>query len=218
VQGGADAKAVEEFLVGLLKHMEIEASMEITQDTEGVNVALKTDDPGTLIGRRGETIDAIQHITNYAVNRGRSSNRVRVSIDAENYRQRRNETLENLADRTAGKVLRYRRNLTLDPMNAYERHVIHTALQGRENISTYSVGEEPNRRVVVAYGRRVGDDNRGGGTRYGGSPRPPRPPTARRPEQGDRAAPSSHASPQTQTATQTQAPPQSEPPKYREWS
>ena len=77
---------------------------------------------------------------------------MRINLDAENYRQRRNEALEALAAKTAGKVIKYRRNMTLDPMNAYERHVIHTALQEHEQVSTFSVGSEPNRRVVVAFG------------------------------------------------------------------
>ena len=142
---------VEIFLRGLFERMGIESVIEVTEGDSAINVTLSGKDPGALIGRRGETLDAIQHLTNYAINRGNSS-RVRVNVDAENYRQRRNETLESLAARTAGKVVKNRRNMTLDPMNAYERHVIHTTLQEYENISTYSVGSEPNRRVVVAYG------------------------------------------------------------------
>ena len=143
---------VERFLTGLFERMGIDAGLDLTEGDGSINVILTGSDPGTLIGRRGETLDAIQHLTNYVVNRG-SSGRVRINLDAENYRQRRNETLESLAVRTAGKVMKYRRNMTLDPMNAYERHIIHTALQNYENISTYSVGSEPNRRIVVAYGR-----------------------------------------------------------------
>ena len=143
---------VEDFLSGLFSRMSIETEIGITENEDSISVVLTGKDMGALIGRRGETLDAIQHLTNYVVNRGLAS-RVRINIDAENYRQRRNETLENLAVRTAGKVIKYRRNLTLDPMNAYERHVIHSALQDYDNISTYSVGSEPNRRIVVAYGR-----------------------------------------------------------------
>jgi len=146
------ASRVETFLKGLFERMGVEAEMEVSEADGNVEVALTGRDPGTLIGRRGETLDAIQHLTNYVVNRG-GFGRVRVNIDAENYRQRRNETLETLAARTAGKVMKYRKNVTLDPMNAYERHVIHAALQEYENISTYSVGSEPNRRIVVAYSR-----------------------------------------------------------------
>lgn len=158
---------VEDFLTGLFQRMDIEADLKITEEDGTVNVAMSGKDPGSLIGRRGETLDAIQRLTNYAVNRGGAS-RVRVNLDAENYRQRRNETLESLAERTASKVAKYRRNMTLDPMNAYERHVIHTALQNYDNISTYSVGNEPNRRIVVAYGKsNKGDSgNRSSGPQY----------------------------------------------------
>ena len=105
---------------------------------------------GALIGRRGETLDAIQQLTNYAVNHGQSK-RVRIHIDAEGYRAKREESLQRLAVKVAGKVVKYRKNMTLEAMNAYERHVIHTALQDYPNVTTYSTGVEPNRRTVVAY-------------------------------------------------------------------
>ena len=107
---------------------------------------------GALIGRRGETLDAIQQLTNYAVNSG-CDKRLRIHVDAENYRAKREQSLESLANKVAGKVLKYRRSVTLEPMNAYERHVIHAALQDKEGVTTYSIGTEPNRRVVVAYER-----------------------------------------------------------------
>jgi len=149
---------VNDFLTGLFERMDIEAGLDIKEEDNAISVILTGKDPGALIGRRGETLDAIQHLTNYVVNRS-VSGRVRINLDAENYRQRRNEALENLASKTAGKVMKYRRNMTLDPMNAYERHVIHTALQEHEQISTFSVGSEPNRRVVVAYGEGDGKEN-----------------------------------------------------------
>ena len=149
----------ESFIRGLLSRMNIEADIKISESNGSIDVTLTGKDPGVLIGRRGETLDAIQHLTNYVINRS-SSGRIRVNIDTENYRQRRNETLETLAARTAGKVMKYKRNMTLDPMNAYERHIIHAALQDYENITTYSVGSEPNRRIVVAYSR-----NNDGGAR-----------------------------------------------------
>jgi len=152
---------VESFLNGLFERMGVEADVAITEDDTSINVVLSGRGMGALIGRRGETLDAIQHLTNYVVNRG-ATGRVRINIDAENYRQRRNETLESLAVRTAGKVLKYRRNMTLDPMNAYERHVIHSALQNYDNITTYSVGSEPNRRIVVAFGRNNENSGRPG--------------------------------------------------------
>jgi len=145
---------VNSFLTGLFERMDIEVGLDIKEENGAISVILTGKDPGTLIGRRGETLDAIQHLTNYVINRS-VSGRVRINLDAENYRQRRNEALEGLATRTAGKVMKYRRNMTLDPMNAYERHVIHTALQEHENVSTFSVGSEPNRRVVIAFGDSV---------------------------------------------------------------
>ena len=141
---------VEAFLNGLFERMGTSAEMEITEEDGTINVLLDGKDPGALIGRRGETLDAIQHLTNYAVNHG-GSGRVRVNIDAGNYRERRNEALVKLAEKMAAKVIKYRRNMTLEPMNSYERQVIHTALQDHEGVSTFSTGAEPNRRVVVAY-------------------------------------------------------------------
>ena len=152
---------VEGFLSGLFERMGVVTEMSVSEGEGSINVILSSNDPGALIGRRGETLDAIQHLTNYVVNR-EGSGRARVNLDAENYRQRRNETLETLATRTAAKVMKYRRNMTLDPMNAYERHIIHAALQEYENISTYSIGSEPNRRIVVAYGRNNEGSGRGG--------------------------------------------------------
>jgi len=142
---------IDSFLTGLFERMDVEVSLDIKENQDAISIILTGKEPGALIGRRGETLDAIQHLTNYVVNRS-VSGRVRINLDAENYRQRRNEALEHLANKTAGKVLKYRRNMTLDPMNAYERHVIHSALQEHGQVSTFSVGSEPNRRVVVAYG------------------------------------------------------------------
>ena len=147
-----NSEKVEKFLAGLFEKMEVSAQTEITEDGDTINVVITGENPGALIGRRGETLDAIQRLTNYSVNRG-SENRIRVNIDTENYRERRNESLVHLAEKMAAKVVKYKRNMTLEPMNSYERHVIHTALQDYEGVSTYSTGVEPNRRVVVAYDR-----------------------------------------------------------------
>jgi len=156
---------VNDFLTGLFERMDIEVSLDITENEGAIGVILTGKDPGALIGRRGETLDAIQHLTNYVVNRS-VSGRVRINLDAENYRQRRNEALETLASRTAGKVIKYRRNMTLDPMNAYERHVIHSALQEHKQVSTFSVGSEPNRRVVVAFGENSENTERTDSPKY----------------------------------------------------
>ena len=141
---------ITDFLTGLLRQMEVEATPVITRDGDTYSVVLEGEDLGSLIGRRGETLDAIQQLTGYAVNRGQSK-RARIHVDAENYRARREESLERLAHKVAGKVVKYRRNVTLEAMNAYERHVIHAALQDEPYVTTYSTGTEPNRRTVVAY-------------------------------------------------------------------
>jgi len=143
---------VSDFLKGLFERMDIEVGLETIIKENMIKVILTGSDPGVLIGRRGETLDALQHLTNYAINRS-NTGRVRINLDAENYRQRRSDSLESLAIRTASKVVKYRRNMTLDPMNAYERHIIHSALQGHEHVSTFSVGKEAGRRVVIAYGQ-----------------------------------------------------------------
>ena len=153
VQDDEVARRIERFLTGLLAHMGAQAKPVITVDERGsYAVELVGDRLGALIGRRGETLDAIQQLTVYSVNRN-LSHRVRIHVDAEGYRAKREESLVRLARKVAGKVVRYRRNVTLEPMNAYERHVIHTALQDYPDVTTYSVGTEPNRRTVVAYSR-----------------------------------------------------------------
>ena len=144
---------IRTFVSGLLEHMGIQAQIDITaRDNGGVNVNLSGSGMGAVIGRRGETLDAIQHLTNYAINRGQNK-RVRINVDAESYRLKREQALQRLAQKVAGKVTRYRRNITLEPMNAYERHVIHAALQDHPDVTTFSTGTEPNRRIVVAYSR-----------------------------------------------------------------
>lgn len=145
---------IDRFLTGLMEKLEVEAKPVIRLKEENIYaVELVGENLGGLIGRRGDTLDAIQQLTNYAVNNGQTQ-RVRIHIDAENYRAKREESLQRLARKTAGKAIKYRRNMMLEPMNAYERHVIHAALQDFDpSISTYSTGTEPNRRIVVAYSR-----------------------------------------------------------------
>lgn len=147
------ARAIRTFLAGLLEHMECSAEIRVYQPEKGrYKVILEGRQMGALIGRRGETLDAIQQLTSYSVNRA-GGGRVRVQLDAEGYREKREQSLQHLAKKVAGKVVKYRRSVTLEPMNAYERHVIHTALQDVPGITTYSTGTEPNRRVIVAYDR-----------------------------------------------------------------
>ena len=146
------AQAIRTFLSGLLSQMESNAQVKVYLPEKGrYRVILEGENLGALIGRRGETLDAIQQLTSYAVNR--TGGRVRVQLDAEGYREKREQSLQNLARKVAGKVVKYRRSVTLEPMNAYERHVIHTALQDVPGVTTYSTGVDPNRRVIVAYDR-----------------------------------------------------------------
>ena len=148
------SEQIRTFLSGLLEHMDAKAEVKVYEvEKNRYKVILEGEKLGALIGRRGETLDAIQQLTNYSINRGGESKRARVQIDAENYREKREESLERLAQKVAGKVVKYRRNVTLEPMNASERHVIHTALQDTQYITTFSIGTEPNRRVVVSYDR-----------------------------------------------------------------
>ena len=138
---GSTEERIEQFIKGLLEHM----------GSDAVPHAMKNADDSYSVDL-GETLDAIQHLANYAVNRG-AAKRARINVDAENYRLKREESLQRLAQKVAGKVTKYRRNITLEPMNAYERHVIHAALQDYPDVTTYSTGTEPNRRIVVAYSR-----------------------------------------------------------------
>ena len=148
---GEQAAATEEFLRGLLQHMGVQADMEISpRKGGGLDVNLSGSGIGAVIGRRGETLDAIQHLTNYAVNRG-NDKRSHINVDAENYRAKREESLAHLAEKMAAKAIKYKRSMALEPMNSYERHIIHTALQDYEGVTTSSIGSEPNRRVVVNY-------------------------------------------------------------------
>ena len=150
---GSKEERIETFIKGLLEHMGSDAVPHAyLGENDTYQVDLVGDDLGFLIGRRGETLDAIQHLTNYAINRD-SSKRTRINVDAENYRRKREESLRRLAIKVAGKVVKYRRSITLEPMNAYERHVIHATLQDYPDVTTHSTGTEPGRRVVVSYSK-----------------------------------------------------------------
>lgn len=152
------AQKIVAFLTGLLEHMGHPAQVLVYQPEEGrYKVILECEKPSQLIGHHGETLDAIQQLTNYSVNRS-GEKRVRIHVDTGNYRFNREQALQSDARKAAAKVLRNRRNVTLRPMNAYERHVIHTALQDMEGITTYSMGTDPNRRVIVAYNPGGQDD------------------------------------------------------------
>ncbi len=152
-EAGSTEEKIETFIKGLLEHMDSKAVPHCWK-AEGNNykVDLVGDDLGYLIGRRGDTLDAIQHLANYTVNRDVEGH-IRINVDAECYREKREDSLRRYARKKAQQVLKARRRTTLEPMNAYERHVIHSALQDMENITTHSTGTEPNRRVVIEYVR-----------------------------------------------------------------
>ena len=141
---------IVDFLRPIFEKMEITANLEITHEEDQISVRLTGDDIGIVIGRRGETLDALQYLLSLVVNR-RSEEYMRIIMDVADYRKKREETLIRLANRVADKVARYRRNLTLEPMNPYERRIIHSTLQNHKHVETQSTGEEPNRKVVVRY-------------------------------------------------------------------
>ena len=151
IEENAKVKAAVDYLREVIALMGVEnVSFSAVQKGEATIIRLDGEKLGALIGRRGETLDAIQHLTNYAVNRG-SDKHMHISVDAESYRAKREESLVRLAEKMAAKAIKYKRSMALEPMNSYERHVIHTALQDYEGVTTSSTGTEPNRRVVVSY-------------------------------------------------------------------
>ena len=150
---GSVEEKIEIFLKGLLERMGSQAVPHAWKgEGNTYKVELVGEDLGYLIGRRGDTLDALQHLANYTINRGVEGH-IRISVDAEEYREKREESLRRYARKKAQQVLKARRRTTLEPMNAYERHVVHAALQDMENVTTHSTGTEPNRRVVIEYVR-----------------------------------------------------------------
>ncbi len=129
-------------------NMTVVVAVEYNAEEKEMNIDLSGDDMGVLIGKRGQTLDSLQYLVSLVVNKG-NDNYIRVKVDTENYRKRRKDTLENLAKNMAFKVKRTRRPLSLEPMNPYERRIIHSALQGDKFVTTHSEGEEPYRHVVV---------------------------------------------------------------------
>ena len=199
----AEYAAIRAFLTGLLDRMGVKADIAIApRENGGINVDLSGSNMGAIIGRRGETLDAIQHLTNYAVNRG-SDTHLHISVDAENYRSKREESLTRLAEKMAEKAIKYKRSMALEPMNSYERHVIHTALQNYEGVTTSSTGVEPNRRVVVSYVR--GEDSR---SSRGGDRR----------ERRDAARAAAPSSVQGSAAPDAAPAPSANNPQSREWA
>ena len=150
---GSVEEKIEVFLNGLLEHMGSDAVPHaVKTDSNTYKVEFTGSDLGYLIGRRGDTLDALQHLTNHSIGRNVEGH-IRINVDAEDYREKREDSLRRYARKKAQQVLKARRRTTLEPMNAYERHVIHAALQDMENITTHSTGTEPNRRVVIEFVR-----------------------------------------------------------------
>ena len=153
VEAGSVEEKIEVFIKGLLENMGSNAVPHaVKREENSYHVELVGDDLGYLIGRRGDTLDAIQHLANYSINRS-VDGYIRINVDAEEYRAKREDSLRKYARKKAQQVLKNRRRTTLEPMNAYERHLIHSALQDMDNITPHSTGTEPNRRVVIEYVR-----------------------------------------------------------------
>ncbi len=138
----------KDFLLNVFNMMKINADIDMKEDEDSILLDIKGNDMGVIIGRRGETLDSLQYLSSLVANKD-SENYKRVVVDIENYRMKREETLINLANRLAEKVVKYKKNVTLEPMNPYERRVIHSALQNNRFVETYSTGDEPNRKVVI---------------------------------------------------------------------
>lgn len=143
---------VKDFLSQVFKAMDLEVEIitKLDEENKVMDVEFKGPEMGVLIGKRGQTLDSLQYLTNLAVNK-QSDSYVKVKLDTEDYRRRRKETLENLAKNVAYKVRRSRRTVSLEPMNPFERRVIHSTLQNDKYVETHSEGEEPNRHVVVTF-------------------------------------------------------------------
>jgi spoIIIJ-associated protein len=142
------AEAIQ-FLKGVFENMDIDADLNAVLEDNIMKVDISGPKMGLVIGYRGETLDSLQYLTSLVVNKNREDEYIRVVLDTEGYRKKREETLERLAEKTAYKVKKYRRSMKLEPMNPYERRIIHSKLQKIDGITTRSVGDEPYRRVVI---------------------------------------------------------------------
>ena len=148
------AKA-KKFLTEVFAEMKVEAEISVEETGTTVVLDLSGKNLGILIGKHGQTLDALQYLTNLAANRNDSENKVHFILDIENYRERREETLQKLAKSVADRAFRMRQDVRLEPMNRHERRIIHTALQNNDKIETRSVGEEPYRYIIVSPKRRI---------------------------------------------------------------
>lgn len=154
VDAAAQISRADQFLRDVFAAMHIDLTLERSETEEGVIFNLVGEDLGILIGKHGQTLDSLQYLTNLAANRGISDGRVRIIIDIENYRSRREETLMRLAGHLAEKACRIGDEVHLEPMNRHERKIIHMALQDNRRVTTFSAGDEPRRYVVIAPKRR----------------------------------------------------------------
>ncbi len=190
LEAAQDNQAAQ-FLTGLIHNMGVEGQVLANISEEGVRLCVDTPNMGVLIGHRGETLDAMQYLTSLAVNRNRKEEGyTRITLDTEGYREKREETLTRLARKIASQVKASGRTRVLEPMNPYERRVLHATLQSNPYVTTHSEGEEPNRRVVVSLKGR----SEGGVSRENTAPRGPR--RDQRPRQnGQSAAPAEHSAP-----------------------
>ena len=139
---------INEFLGKVAGCMNISLTNTIEEKDGRISVNMEGNDMGLLIGYRGETLEALQTLVGVVANKN-TADYVRIDLDAENYREKRKETLKNLASKKAYEAIKYNKNITLEPMNAYERRIIHMALQENDKVTTYSIGEEPYRKIVI---------------------------------------------------------------------
>ena len=162
------ADIAAEYIKGILKNMDIDSTVSTTENEDGILIDILGDTTGAVIGRRGETLDAIQYLVSMAANRG-DKEYVRITVDCCGYREKRKAILEELAEKIAKTVIRTGRTSTLEPMNPYERRIIHSAVANIEGVTSRSVGDEPFRKVVIASTNpRQRRDRRDGGNREGG--------------------------------------------------
>lgn len=160
--------AVEDFLEKVFAAMGVKAEAEISfnEEEKTMNINLTGDDMGMLIGKRGQTLDSLQYLVSLVANKD-SDTYIKVKLDTENYRERRKETLENLAKNIANKVKRTGHSVSLEPMNPYERRIIHSVLQNNKFVETHSEGEEPYRKVIVSMKKGMSSDRYYGKSNYG---------------------------------------------------
>ncbi|MGE5472764.1 MAG: RNA-binding cell elongation regulator Jag/EloR [Ignavibacteriales bacterium] len=144
-----ESNKVKAFLDNVFKEMDLDVDVVMSETEDEIDIDLQGKNMGVIIGRRGETLDALQYLTSIVANKGKE-NYKKVLIDTENYRKKREETLVKLANRIAERVVTMKKSITMEPMNPYERRIIHSTLQNNKYIETYSVGDEPNRKVVIA--------------------------------------------------------------------